>query len=113
MFTTTMNLAYTAPTVYAEGGALDWANDQIGQLLETFNLVLILIASVVFLIIAGANRTFLGFAMAFGVAVFIYWGGSNIDFGKEKIDNQVLGTDDAAVLAIGGPAVSTSAVDVT
>lgn len=113
MFTQTLNLAYTAPTVVAEGGALDWVNDQVGQLQETFSLVLFLIASVVFLIVAGANRTFLGFAMAFGVAVLIYWGGSNIDFGKEKIDNQVLGTDDAAVLAVGGPDVSSMVVDVT
>ena len=113
MFTETMILASTASTVVAEGGALDWVNDQIGQLMETFNLLLGLVASIVFVIIAGSNRTFLGFLTGFGVAVAIYWGGSNIDFGKEKIDNQVLGTDDAAVLAIGGPVVSSTVVDVT
>lgn len=113
MFTETMILASTASTVVAEGGALDWVNDQIGQLMETFNLLLGLVASIVFVVIAGSNRTFLGFLTGFGVAVAIYWGGSNIDFGKEKIDNQVLGTDDAAVLAIGGPVVSSTVVDVT
>lgn len=113
MFTQTMSLAYTTPTVVAEGGALDWLNGQVDQLQESFSGVLFLIASVVFLMIAGSNRTFLGFAMAFGVAVAIYWGGNSIDFGKEKIDNQVLGTDDAAVLAVGGPDVSSTVVDVT
>lgn len=111
MFTETMILASTASTVVAEGGALDWVNGQIGELMETFNLLLGLVASFVFVIIAGSNRTFLGFLTGFGVAVAIYWGGSNIDFGKEKIDNQVLGTDDAAVLAIGGPVVSSTVVD--
>lgn len=71
-----------------------------------------LIAMIVFALIAGSNRTVLGVLSGFGIAVLIYWGGTNIDFGKEKVEDQVMGDPTSDVLVLESSIVQSTAVDV-
>ncbi len=112
MYTDIANLAYTAPTVVAEGGVTGWINDQTSQFTEAFDGVLLLIASIVAVIIAFGGRTVLSALTGFAVGVLIYWGGTNIDFGKDKVEEQVMGTPSEAVLTIDAAGDLPTVVDV-
>lgn len=111
MYTDIADRAYTAPTVVAEGGITGFINEQVGQFTESFDLVLLLLASIVAVIIAFRGRTVLSALTGFIVGVLIYWGGTNIDFGKDKVEEQVMGTPSEAVLAIDAPVGMTTVVD--
>lgn len=112
MHTEIENLVYTAPDVMAEGGVTGWINDQVGEFTESFDLVLLLVASVLAAIIAFRGRTVLSALTGFIVGVLIYWGGTNIDFGKDKVEEQVMGTPSEAVMTIDVPVGLPSVVDV-
>ncbi|WP_209326328.1 hypothetical protein [Brevibacterium renqingii] len=112
MYTDIANLAYTAPAVVAEGGVTGWINDQVDEFTESFDGLLLLIASILCLIIAFRTRTVLGAVTGFVLGVLVYWGGTNIDFGKDKVEEQVMGTPSSAVLMIDAAGDLPTVVDV-
>lgn len=79
----------TSPTIVAEGGLVSWINEQVGQVTGAFEGILYLIAIIIFILTAWKARTMVSVIMGFACAAVFVWAGNNIDFGSDKIKDQV------------------------